>query len=108
MGLTRTVKTGRLHHLEIWVADYPRAKGSLGWMLERVGYSLADEWGTGPTGGTFCAGGPGDVERLAVDAVRRGWVLLFADRHPFAGGAGHYAAYLEHVDGFEVELCALV
>ncbi len=32
---------------------------------------------------------------------------MFADRHPYAGGAGHYAAYLENVDGFEAELVAL-
>jgi probable phosphoglycerate mutase len=30
--------------------------------------------------------------------------LLFAERHPFAGGPGHYAAYLENADGYEVEL----
>jgi hypothetical protein len=32
--------------------------------------------------------------------------MLFADQYPFAGGTGHYAAYLENIDGFEVELVA--
>lgn len=38
-----------------------------------------------------------------------GWTLMFADRHPHAGGGGedHYAAYLENRDGFEVELVAI-
>jgi len=31
---------------------------------------------------------------------------MFTDRHPYAGGEGHYAAYLENADGFEVELVA--
>jgi hypothetical protein len=31
---------------------------------------------------------------------------MFADRHPHAGGEGHYAAYLENADGFEAELVA--
>jgi hypothetical protein len=32
--------------------------------------------------------------------------LLFADKHPYAGGQEHYAAYLASTDGFEVELVA--
>ncbi|MGO8726360.1 MAG: hypothetical protein ACLQK8_06515 [Streptosporangiaceae bacterium] len=39
-------------------------------------------------------------------APAHGWQLLFADRHPHAGGSQHYAAYLEDSDGFEVELVA--
>ncbi len=31
---------------------------------------------------------------------------MFQDRHPFAGGPDHYAAYLEDDDGYEVELVA--
>ena len=31
---------------------------------------------------------------------------MFRDRHPYAGGPDHYAAYLENSDGFEVELVA--
>jgi hypothetical protein len=33
---------------------------------------------------------------------------MFADRHPFAGGPQHYAAFLENTDGYEVELVAAV
>lgn len=33
-------------------------------------------------------------------------MLLFPDKHPYAGGPDHYAAYLSNIDGFEVELVA--
>jgi hypothetical protein len=40
------------------------------------------------------------------EAAAYGWTLMFPDRHPYAGGDAHYAAYLENEDGFEVELVA--
>jgi catechol 2,3-dioxygenase-like lactoylglutathione lyase family enzyme len=46
------------------------------------------------------------VDALATTAADHGWRLLFSERHPFAGGPGHYAAYLEDADGFEVEIVA--
>jgi hypothetical protein len=48
------------------------------------------------------------VEDLVVRAPDHGWRLMFADRHPYAGGDQHYAAYLEDWDGYEVELVAPV
>lgn len=54
----------------------------------------------------FHAGTRDDVDALVHGAGERGWTLMFADRHPFAGGPDTYAAYLEDVDGFEVELVA--
>jgi len=32
--------------------------------------------------------------------------LLFSDKHPHAGGPNHYAADMENVDGFVIELVA--
>ena len=58
----------------------------------------------------FHAGSTDDVDRLRGAAPDHGWTELFADRYPYAGGGptelgpGHYAAYLENADGFEVEL----
>ncbi len=46
------------------------------------------------------------VDWLAASAAEHGWRLLFAERHPHAGGPDHYAAYLEDRDGYEVELVA--
>src|SRR5262245_13100005 len=54
----------------------------------------------------FHVAGRERVDELVAGATGHGWTLLFADRHPFAGGPQHYAAYLENVDGFEVELVA--
>ncbi|HEX6232556.1 MAG TPA: DivIVA domain-containing protein [Jiangellaceae bacterium] len=46
------------------------------------------------------------VDRIVSEAATYGWRLLFADRHPYAGGTQHYAAYLENEEGFEVEVVA--
>ena len=46
------------------------------------------------------------MDLLARRAGSHGWTLLFRDRHPYAGGREHYAAYLENAEGFEVELVA--
>ncbi|TFV46572.1 glyoxalase [Blastococcus sp. TF02A-35] len=52
------------------------------------------------------AGTAAELDALVADAPAHGWSLLFADRHPFAGGPEHRAAYLEDADGYEVELVA--
>ena len=49
-------------------------------------------------------GGQGELDALVAAAPDHGWTLLFPDRHPFAGGPEHCAAYLEDRNGFEVEL----
>ena len=124
---------GGLHHVEIWVGDIEAAGREWGWLLGRLGYRLGDDWGHGRAwelGSLYVVveAGP-DVEdgrherrrpgvnhlafhggsRAEVDAVvagceAGGWTLMFADRHPYAGGPDHYAAYLESGEGFEVEL----
>ncbi len=126
---------GGLHHVEIWVEDIVAAGREWGWLLGRLGYHLGDDWGHGQAwelGSLYVVveSGP-DVEkgrhertraglnhlafhggsRAEVDALvdacgEGGWSLMFADRHPYAGGPQHYAAYLESGEGFEVELVA--
>lgn len=129
------MQNGRIHHLEIWVEDYARARDCLGWMLEQLGYTLESEW---PDGGSwqgpgeyivlesgpdvrgghdrrcaglnhlaFACGGPAEVTALAEAALGHGWTPMFPDRYPFAGGPSHFAAYLENADGFEIELVAV-
>lgn len=126
---------GTLHHVELWVPDLGRAIGSLGWLLERLGYARHQDWSAGRSwrlGPTYlvveqspaltgdrhdrCAPGlnhlafhvsdEAEVERLVTEGADHGWKLLFPDRHPYAGGKDHYAAYMENQDGFEVELVA--
>jgi catechol 2,3-dioxygenase-like lactoylglutathione lyase family enzyme len=124
---------GSLHHVELWVPDLTSAESSWGWLLGQLGYRLAERWNTGQSWRrgdiyvvleagpdvvdaphdrrrpgvnhlAFHAGSRADVDAIVRDAPSYGWTLLFADRHPFAGGADHYAAYLEDPAGFEVEL----
>jgi len=127
---------GRLHHLELWVGDLPAVLDAWWWLLGELGFQERDQWAdgiswTGPGGEylvleqgpdvradrhdrlrpglnhlAFWAGTESDVDRLVAAGPEHGWTPLFADRYPFAGGPAHYAAYLESVDGFEVELVA--
>jgi catechol 2,3-dioxygenase-like lactoylglutathione lyase family enzyme len=131
MGASR----GSLHHLEIWVADLATGLASWGWLLGELGYAVDGTWDHGATWRlgdayvvvesgpdvlpgaherrrpgvnhlAFHAGTRADVEALVAAGPDHGWTLLFADRHPYAGGPQHYAAYLEDAAGFEVELVA--
>jgi catechol 2,3-dioxygenase-like lactoylglutathione lyase family enzyme len=127
---------GTLHHVELWVPDLEEAVSSLGWLLERLGHTPHQSWERGRSwrlGPTylvveqspaltapehdrrrpglnhlaFHVAGRTVLDALTVEAGRHGWRLLFADRHPYAGGLDHYASYLENRDGFEVELVAV-
>ena len=124
-----------IHHVELWVPDLARASASWGWLLGELGYELYQEWPVGRSWRrdghyivfeqsnalvaathercrpglnhlAFHAGSRAEVDRLVGGAAAHGWVMLFAERHPFAGGPSHYAAYLENADGYEVELVA--
>ncbi|MBK6440567.1 MAG: MGMT family protein [Actinomycetales bacterium] len=126
---------GGLHHVEVWVADLAAARASWGWLLGELGWVLGDDWGQGiawelgpvylvvESGPDLVAGDhertrPGvnhlafhggtreQVDALVAAAPEHGWELLFTDRHPFAGGPEHYAAYLQDGQGFEVEVVA--
>jgi hypothetical protein len=127
--------TGRLHHVELWVPELGRAAAEWGWLLGRLGYQPFQDWEHGRSwqlGETyivveqspaltaaehdrcrpglnhlaFHAGSRQDVDALAAEGPSHGWSLLFADRHPYAGGPDNYAAYLANTDAFEVELTA--
>ncbi len=128
------MRTGLVHHIEIWVPNLDRATKSWGWLLETLGYAPFQDWkagkswkladtyivveesadGTGPhvrtSGGlnhlAFFAGSRGDVDTITEAAAGHGWTMLFSDKHPHAGGPDHYASYIENSDGFEVELVA--
>lgn len=133
--MTRPV-AGALHHVEIWVPGLDRAVVSFGWLLAALGYTPSQSWDNGRSwqlGDTYlvfeqspalttdrhdrCRPGLNHlafhvadrdtVESLAAQASEHGWRLMFPDRHPHAGGEHHYAAYLENIDGFEVELVAI-
>ena len=127
--------TGMLHHIELWMPSLARAEASWGWLLSQLGYQPDGEWPEGQSwrcGATYIVleqspariGGRHDrcrpdvnhlafhvestevLDAIAEQAPQYGWRLLFGDRHPYAGGPDHYAAYLEDRDGYEVELVA--
>lgn len=128
-------RTGSLHHVELWVPSLEQAMRSWGWLLTTLGWQQFQRWEAGISwrnagvylvfeqspalvGGehrrrapglnhlALHAGTPTDVDRLVEQAGSYGWTLLFADRHPYAGGPDTYAAYLEDEQGYEVELVA--
>lgn len=127
--------TGTLHHIELWVPDLERAVATWGWLLGELGYQPYQQWPEGQSwraGCTYivveqspartafrhdrCRPGLNHlafhvaasalVDALVQEAPQHGWRLLFADRHPYAGGTYQYAAYLENIDGYEAELVA--
>jgi catechol 2,3-dioxygenase-like lactoylglutathione lyase family enzyme len=129
------VPMGTIHHVELWVPDLDRATATWGWLLTELGYQPFQDWPGGRSwraGQTYivveqspartasrhdrCRPGLNHlafhmssrehVDKLTGEALARGWRLMFADVHPYAGGSQHYAAYLENSDGFEVELVA--
>jgi catechol 2,3-dioxygenase-like lactoylglutathione lyase family enzyme len=124
-----------LHHVELWVPDLGRAREQWGWLLGQLGYAQFQDWERGrswlfdstylvveqsaamSTDGhdrlrpglnhlAFHAGSQDRVDAMAAAGPAHGWTLLFPDKHPYAGGPDHYAAYLSNSDGFEVELVA--
>lgn len=133
MGAGRGLLT--LHHIELWVPHLAGAHGPWGWLLAELGWLPYQDWPQGRSwrhgdvylvleqspalSGTvhdrhapglnhlaFTVADPTEVDRLTAAAPGHGWSLMFADRHPHAGGPESYAAYLEDVWGYEVELCA--
>ena len=122
--------------MELWVPNLDRAAATWGWLLGELGYELFQHWPGGQSwrsGPTYivleqspartasrhdrCRPGLNHLafhvasraltEALAHAAEQHGWRLMFPDKHPYAGGTGHYAAFLENVDGYEAELVAL-
>lgn len=124
-----------IHHIELWVRDLDASVSTLGWLLTRIGYVKRDQWQAGISYGwgdhyivieqstdvldaphdrlapglnhlAFSLPGTEIVDEICSEALENGFTLMFADKHPFAGGPDHYAAYLEDASGFEVELVA--
>jgi len=99
-----------VHHVEIWVPDLSRAVTSWGWVLNRLGWKDGDGWPGGMRPGmnhlALNAASRAEVDTVVGEAADHGWTLMFADRHPYAGGPQHYAAFLHNTDGYELEIVA--
>lgn len=111
------------------------AKPEWAWLLDRVGFELVSEWPGGMSwsaNGTyltlttspnvtapvhdrrrpgvnhlaFKAGRQSDVDALMIEAPDHGWLPLYHERYPHAGGDDHYAGWLENSAGFKAEVVA--
>lgn len=124
------------HHVELWVADWQSAAPRWDWLLGELGWARISEWHDGASWGStdsylvieqspdvrpatghdrvrpglnhlaLWAGSTASVDRIWQQGPSNGWRRLFTERHPYAGGDAHYAAYLEDDDGFEAEIVA--
>lgn len=124
----------RLHHVELYVRELETSARFWGFLLDRLGFRLQQEWDEGfswAQGGSYLAFVQAPApdrnydrrrvgcnhiafrarDRSEVDAItaalrERGVRVLYEDRHPYAGGPDHYALFVEDPDGMKVEVVA--
>lgn len=127
---------GHLHHVELNVSDLARARQFWEWLLTNLGYEKYQEWEggfsyrlastylvfvqtsdafkvppyhrrrTGLNHLAFYARSRQHVDDLAAELGRRRGLVLYDDRHPYAGGPEHYAVFFEDPDRIKVEVVA--
>jgi catechol 2,3-dioxygenase-like lactoylglutathione lyase family enzyme len=127
---------GYLHHIELYVSNLKRSIDFWGWFLDELGYEPFQEWESGRSWRmgemymvfvqaetrfldipyhrgrvglnhlAFHAASRQQVDEIARKLRGRGVTILYADKHPFAGGKDHYALYFEDPDRMKVELVA--
>ncbi len=122
------------HHIEVWVANHAELD-AWRWLLGELGFSLAQEWPQGMSWEAsgayltlttspnlsatehdrrrpgvnhlaFEGGSRNTVNALMAAALSHGWLALYEERYPHAGGPDHYAGWLENNAGFKVEVVA--
>ena len=136
---TPTRPRGSLHHVELRVANLAATTPSWSWLLTELGYQQFQIWSDGASWKlantyivlersrvstshdrrqpglshlAFHAQDRRDVDRLWDAAPGHGWLRLYSDRHPWAGGEaganslGHYAAFFENDERFKIEIVA--
>jgi catechol 2,3-dioxygenase-like lactoylglutathione lyase family enzyme len=127
---------GQLHHLELYVSDLQKSSEFWEWLLTELGYTRYQQWDRGVSWKrrdlyivlvqtapehldipfhrqrsglnhlAFHARSRRQVDDITRELRHRGITVLYEDRHPNAGGNGHYAVYFEDPDRVKVELVA--
>ncbi|AMM94761.1 hypothetical protein UP17_21690 [Peribacillus simplex] len=127
---------GFLHHIELNVSNLHRTVDFWGWFLEEINYEPYQEWESGKSWRldgmyivfvqaetrfldipyhrgrvglnhlAFHATSRQQVDEITRKLRDRGVTILYADKHPFAGGKEHYAVFFEDPDRMKVELVA--
>ncbi|UOE95781.1 VOC family protein [Alkalihalobacillus sp. LMS39] len=130
------MKQGLLHHIELYVSNLETSTAFWGWLLEELGYSKYQQWEQGQswklqdtyivfvqTESKFldipyhrCRVGLNHlafhgksrqhIDELTVKLIERDVPILYANKHPLAGGNDHYAVYFEDPDRIKVEVVA--
>ncbi len=128
--------TGKLHHVEIYVSDLQKSLVFWEWFLSQLGYTEFQKWPDGcsfrleetyivfvQTEARFldtpfhrCRSGLNhlafhaasreQVDEMTNEVRKRGYTILYEDRHPHAGGNNYYALFCEDPDRIKVELVA--
>jgi len=130
------LKQGLIHHIELYVSDLKRSVQFWGWFLEQLGYYRYQEWESGQSWKlgdsylvfvqaeerfldvpyhrcrvglnhlAFHASSREQVDDITAMLKDKGVPILYADKHPFAGGPDYYAVFFEDPDRIKVELVA--
>ncbi|WP_210366477.1 VOC family protein [Bacillus sp. REN3] len=125
-----------LHHIEINVSDLKRSIQFWQWFLTDLGYEVYQQWERGISWRfrdtyivfvqtdnrhlvagyhrsriglnhlAFHARSRKHVDEMTEKLKSKGINILYEDRHPYAGGEGHYAVFFEDPDRIKVELAA--
>jgi catechol 2,3-dioxygenase-like lactoylglutathione lyase family enzyme len=123
-----------IHHVEINVSNLQRTTDFWGWLLGEFGYTVFQQWehgiswkfgetyivfvqteqpyldivyhrkATGLNHLAFHARSKDQVDEICAQLAAKGYPILYGDRHPYAGGEGHYAVFFEDPDRIKVEV----
>ena len=136
MSLDPENTPGGLHHVELYVSNLERSRVFWSWFLDLMGYELYQEWPegfsylkdssylvfvqteakylqpeyhrcrTGLNHLAFWAKSRAQIDEITRQLKEQGAVILYPERHPYAGGEGYYALFFEDPDRIKVELVA--
>lgn len=127
---------GLIHHIEIYVSNLSQTVQFWSWFLHELGYENFQHWKGGRSWKladtyivfvqaeekyldipyhrsrvglnhlAFHAISKEEVDEMTEKLQNKKINILYKDRHPYAGGQGHYAVYFEDPDRIKVELVA--
>ncbi|MDM5207720.1 VOC family protein [Cytobacillus kochii] len=127
---------GMIHHIELYVSELSRSVAFWDALLTELGYSRFQTWEYGQSWKiensylvivqveekyldipyhrcrvglnhlAFHAQSREQVDVITEKLRENHVTILYEDKHPFAGGTGHYAVYFEDPDRMKVEIVA--
>jgi catechol 2,3-dioxygenase-like lactoylglutathione lyase family enzyme len=131
-----TREIGLLHHVEIYVDDLVKTRHFWSWFLNKLGYSLYQDWQSGFSfmlGNTylvfvqteekyrdkpfhrcyaglnhlaFWGGSKEMLDELKSDLEEMGITILYPEKYPHAGGIEQHVLFFEDPNRLKVEVVA--